>query len=221
MLSKTLLLSALAAFAAAQQNVSTVLTFTHVPNPITDGSAQAITYATNDTTTPVTIILRKGPSGHLNTIATLTEKATNGQFIWTPAKSLPDGSDYALEITQGTQFNYFGPFTVQGQSEEASSSSSAYSNSTSMTTAPSTSTMSGTVSAGTGTTMMRNTTMSMATLHTSNTVSSTSTTQTTTQSGAGLQTSAAASQSGNTASDMKTDSALAMIFGAAAAALFL
>ena len=47
MFSKTLLLSALSALAAAQ---SAVLTFTNVPNPITDGQAQAITYATNDTT---------------------------------------------------------------------------------------------------------------------------------------------------------------------------
>jgi len=46
MFSKTLLLSAFAALAAAQ---STVLTFTNVPNPITDGQAQAITFATNDT----------------------------------------------------------------------------------------------------------------------------------------------------------------------------
>jgi len=46
MLSQTLLVGAFAAFAAAQ---STVLTFTHVPNPVTDGHPQAITYATNDT----------------------------------------------------------------------------------------------------------------------------------------------------------------------------
>jgi len=46
MFSKTIVLSALAAIAAAQ---SSVLTFTNVPNPITDGQAQAITYATNDT----------------------------------------------------------------------------------------------------------------------------------------------------------------------------
>jgi hypothetical protein len=46
MFSKTILVSAFAALAAAQ---SAVLTFTNVPNPITDGQAQAITFATNDT----------------------------------------------------------------------------------------------------------------------------------------------------------------------------
>jgi len=43
---KAIAIASLAALAAAQ---SSVLTFTHVPNPITDGQAQAITYSTNDT----------------------------------------------------------------------------------------------------------------------------------------------------------------------------
>ena len=43
---KSIVVSGLVALAAAQ---STVLTFTHVPNPVTDGQPQAITYSTNDT----------------------------------------------------------------------------------------------------------------------------------------------------------------------------
>jgi hypothetical protein len=66
--------------------------------PVTDGEPQAITYATNDTTTPVEIILRQGPSTNLQTVDVLTRDATGGQFIWTPPKSLPNGADYALEI---------------------------------------------------------------------------------------------------------------------------
>ena len=96
MFSKALLLGAVATLAAAQ---SQVLTFTRVPNPVTDGQPQAITYATNDTTTPVEIILRQGPSSNLKTVSILTKDATGGQFIWTPPKSLPNGADYALEIT--------------------------------------------------------------------------------------------------------------------------
>lgn len=92
---KALLFGALAASAAAQ---SAVLTFTRVPNPITDGEPQAILYATNDTSTPVTIILRKGNPNDLQTVDVLTNDATNGQYIWTPPKSLPNGYDYALEI---------------------------------------------------------------------------------------------------------------------------
>lgn len=56
MLSKTLLVSAFAALAAAQ---SSVLTFTKVPNPVTDGQPQAITYATNDTASVSIAIARR------------------------------------------------------------------------------------------------------------------------------------------------------------------
>ena len=121
MFTKTLLLAAgaLASLVAAQ---SQVLTFTHVPNPVTDGEPQAITYATNDTTHPVTIILRQGQQRNLDTIETLTTTATGGQYIWTPDKTLPNGNDYALEIKQGTQVNYYGPFIVQGASPAAISS---------------------------------------------------------------------------------------------------
>ena len=72
MFTKALLVSALAAYAAAQ---SAVLTFTKVPNPVTDGQPQAITFATNDTASPVTITLRKGPSGNLQTVTVLTCKS--------------------------------------------------------------------------------------------------------------------------------------------------
>lgn len=132
---------------------SAVLTFTRVPNPVTCGEPQAITYSTDDDTTPVSIILRKGPANNLTTIDVLTSKhchvllqgtirtplkalldvANGGQFIWTPRLSLPNGIDYILEIKQNDQVNYFGPLTVQGAvpasvsaygSQEATSSSS-------------------------------------------------------------------------------------------------
>jgi hypothetical protein len=138
MFSKTLVLSALAALATAQ---SAVLSFTNVPNPITDGQAQAITFRTNDTSSvstcdertespvndaltsfqPVTITLRQGLAGDLQDVEVLTSDATNGQFVWTPSTSLPNGNDYALQITQNDQVNYFGPFSVQGASASASS----------------------------------------------------------------------------------------------------
>lgn len=121
MFARTLLLGAFALLAAAQ---SDVLSFTRVPNPVTDGEAQAILYATNDTQSPVTIVLRQGPSGNLQTVQTLTTDATGGQYIWTPPVSLPNGNDYALEIRQAGQNNYFGPFTVQGASPSAVASAS-------------------------------------------------------------------------------------------------
>ena len=53
MFTKTLIASGLAAFATAQ---SMVLSFTSVPNPVTDGQAQAITYMTNDTATVCLVV---------------------------------------------------------------------------------------------------------------------------------------------------------------------
>jgi hypothetical protein len=72
----------------------------------------------------VSIILRQGPSSNLQDVETLTTDATNGQFVWTPSLSLPNGNNYALQIKQGNQVNYFGPFSVQGASSSASMSSS-------------------------------------------------------------------------------------------------
>ena len=73
----------------------------------------------------MTIILRQGPSGNLQDVETLTTDARNGQFIWTPSTSLPNGNNYALQIKQGNEINYFGPFVVQGASSSASASVSA------------------------------------------------------------------------------------------------
>jgi hypothetical protein len=73
----------------------------------------------------VSIILRQGPSGNLQDVETLTSDARDGQFIWTPSTSLPNGNNYALQIKQGSEVNYFGPFVVQGASSSASSSASA------------------------------------------------------------------------------------------------
>lgn len=125
MFARTLLLSACAAaLAAAQSGASNVLTFTRVPNPITDGLPQVILYATNDTSSPVTITLKNGPKTNLQTVETLTTDATDGQFIWHPPRSLPNGNDYALEIRQAGQVNYYGPFTVQGADPAAVASAS-------------------------------------------------------------------------------------------------
>jgi hypothetical protein len=72
----------------------------------------------------VTILLRQGLSGNLQDVETLTTDAKNGQFVWTPSTSLPNGNNYALQIKQGSEFNYFGPFSVQGASSSASASTS-------------------------------------------------------------------------------------------------
>ncbi|KAL1583555.1 hypothetical protein WHR41_07652 [Cladosporium halotolerans] len=227
MFSKALLLGAIAALATAQ---STVLTFTNVPNPITDGQPQAITYATNDTTTPVTIILRQGLRTDLQDVETLTTEATGGQFIWTPPNSLPNGNDYALQIKQGNEINYYGPFTVQGQTTTSSARSSASASASgspivsanSTTSAMMTPMGTGASASGTGSPISRNTTMSSATLTASTTSSNSRATASSTDD-AGFQgtgTSSAGSEPTGAASSMQIGSSLAL-FGAIAAGIFM
>ncbi|KAK1075814.1 hypothetical protein LTR12_001426 [Friedmanniomyces endolithicus] len=194
MLSKLLLASAFAAIAAAQ---SKVLNFTAVPAPFTDGQAYALTYATNDTNSPVTIVLLQGPSATgLQPVATLNSDIHGGQYVWTPPTTLPAGNDYALQISQGNQVNYYGPFQVLAATAPASSSSSSAATSSSATTtaaatplgpvvvSPSVASTNGsvsatlpatfvgtTMSAGTGIAMPRNTTMALATLSSSSSAS--------------------------------------------------
>ncbi|KAF1808940.1 hypothetical protein P152DRAFT_176787 [Eremomyces bilateralis CBS 781.70] len=95
-----------------------------------------ITY-TAPSSAPVTIVLRKGNPGALDTISTLTTSSTGGSFTWTPASDLAPGSDYALEISQGGGApNYSAQFGITGGTG-SSSKSSATSESTSATSAPS------------------------------------------------------------------------------------
>ncbi|KJX95930.1 extracellular matrix protein [Zymoseptoria brevis] len=225
MFSKTILLSAFAAMAYAQA-VSEVLYFTRVINPVTAGMQTAITYATNDTTSPVTILLKKGPSGDLKTVSTLTDSATNGQFIWTPSTSLENGVNYALEITQGTQLNYFGPFQIQGATGEGSSSSSSSSsmdmNPPSYGSHNATTTASGYPSMITSnSTMPSNTTMSHGNSTTTSSARRPSSTADNTnsaiyQGGSATTTGKGAAQTG--AATM-IGSSIALVFGAAAAVL--
>ncbi|KAI7164055.1 hypothetical protein D0869_08270 [Hortaea werneckii] len=235
MFAKAIVLAGLSALAAAQ---STTLTFTDVPQTVTDGQEQTIRYTTDDNSTAVTILLRKGPSENLQTVSTLTTSATGGEYLWTPSICLENGDDYALEIQQGSENNYFGPFTVQGRdaSCEDSASASPSANATaSMTmgmngtathmpvpigTAPAVGGSNGTMMA-TGTSVPRNTTMSMATLTpTTSSTGSPSSNSASATSGSSTSSGSEASAT-NAANEVQMSSAFALFLGAAAAAFYL
>ncbi|KAF2397599.1 hypothetical protein EJ06DRAFT_584517 [Trichodelitschia bisporula] len=98
----------LAASAMAQ------LMFTSVPTSVQAGQQYTIQWSGGDATQPVTILLRKGESGNLGTVGTLTSTGTGGSFTWTVDSTITDGTDYAFEIKQGTSNNYSGLFAVSG-----------------------------------------------------------------------------------------------------------
>ncbi|KAL9536041.1 hypothetical protein SMMN14_01432 [Sphaerulina musiva] len=237
---KSILVGALAALAAAQ---SSVISFTNsLPSPAEVGKPFTLTYTTTGSG-PVSIILRKGNPNDLQTVATLTSDATGGSYQWTPATDLASGTDYALQIQQGSEINYLGPFPLTGGSASGGGSSSSSSMSTPMappsygpmttmtsstemtsmmmtSTAASNSTSSFTTTAmmpvGTGNaTMTRNATMSMATLTKSAGPHATN------GGGAGYQGTStgpnAAQSTGGASTLMVGGSAIAIVFGAVAA----
>jgi len=139
------------------------ISFTQVPVSVTAGVTTTLKWSGADASSPVTITLKKGESHHLETVAVLTDSATGGSYNWTPSKSLPNADNYALFISQGTETNYSGEFSLAGGSTAPLV--------TSLTTSVSVSTVAANATTvylasttGTGITIPRNTTFSSQTL---------------------------------------------------------
>ncbi|OJJ46116.1 hypothetical protein ASPZODRAFT_67032 [Penicilliopsis zonata CBS 506.65] len=97
------------ASAVAQSNIA----FTAWPSSITAGQPVTLTW-NGATDAPVTITLRKGPSGDLKDVQVLTNTAQGGTYTFTPAASLVNGDDYAFQIEQEGTVNYSGLIALQG-----------------------------------------------------------------------------------------------------------
>ncbi|PGH12721.1 hypothetical protein AJ79_04081 [Helicocarpus griseus UAMH5409] len=111
---KSVLASALFVAAAVAD-----ISFTSFPQDVEVGKPVTITWA-SDSDDPVTITLRKGPSDNLKDVETLTTSGKDGSFTWTPTSSLQNGKDYALQISQGDDFNYGTQFSIAGGSGKGS-----------------------------------------------------------------------------------------------------
>ncbi|OCK96973.1 uncharacterized protein K441DRAFT_26440 [Cenococcum geophilum 1.58] len=234
--SALLAVSALASAALAQ---SDTLSFTNVPTSVTVGNSYPIEWKTSDTTSPITILLRKGPSGNLLTISTLTSTATGTAYTWIPDKSLVDGSDYALQITQGTQINYSGQISLSGGSLSAVSSSASASASSSVSASSSASaasvsnsilsttaitgnsTASVTPSVSAASTGKGNSTISTATLSATKITSAITSAASTGAGASGTQTAAQGAPTPSGAAGQLGSSPMALIFGAVAAMAYL
>lgn len=111
----------------------------------------------------VTLVLRNGASNNLNKGVTIASGIANdGSYTWTPAATLPRGSDYSIEIVDDadpTETNYSPYFVLNSsntvQSTAATSSSSASSTSgTSSASSSSGTTSTKTNTSGSSSTMM-------------------------------------------------------------------
>ncbi|KAI9756154.1 MAG: hypothetical protein M4579_003967 [Chaenotheca gracillima] len=111
-------LSALASVAVAQQKIH----ITAGPNgSLQAGSSVEIAWAGGDGQ-PVSLLLKNGPSTALKTVDTIASNLDTNTYTWSIDSSLPDGS-YSLEIDQGSNTNYYGPFTIGGSSATSASAS--------------------------------------------------------------------------------------------------
>jgi hypothetical protein len=215
---KTVASVALFAAAALAQGVA----FTSTPSGVQVGQSYTITWTGGDPNQPVTLVLRSGSPGNLDTTTTITADAKGGSYTWTPGTTIPDGAAYALQITQGTDTNYSGQFTIQGgtaavasvsqasiiSSQVASASSAASSQAASASAAASS------ASASQASVLASQTGSSSSSA--SSTKSTASSTKSTTSTSASSSPTAATSNSGNAIAP-NYQSPLALIFGAVAA----
>jgi len=112
------LISLVAALAAVAQAVQ----LTNSNFDVEAGKPFTITYNGNNGQ-PVTILLKSGLAGDLNTVDTLTTTSTGGSFTWTPPPTLPEDT-YAFEIiADGQPPNYSPQFPIDTNVQRASTSS--------------------------------------------------------------------------------------------------
>lgn len=187
------------------------------PRTVEAGKTYTVKYSPADDT-PTTFILRQGANEDLKTVSILTTAATNGKFTWSVSKDIPNASDYALQIKQGSVVNYIGPIGLTGSDAVSSAVSSAASSSVASSTssaASSSASASGTITSSAVTTASATVSPStgLNSTITSATLSRTSTPRPTGTSTGGVPESTGAASS-------LASSPFAVLFGAVAAMVY-
>jgi len=122
--------AAAALVAVAQASIA----ITSFPDAVVAGDSYTITYTTDDLSDEVTVQLRNGDANDLQVVYTITESATGGKFTWDVPADLVDGDDYAIQVIDGEDVNYWGPFEITGGSGKTSSISASSTTSTAYST---------------------------------------------------------------------------------------
>lgn len=100
---------------------------------------------------PVTLTLRKGTSGNLEDVETITDKAKDGTFTWTPGSNVKEGETYAFQVTQDGERNYSALLTAAAPANPPAPDATQTATSSGTTNAPMTGTMSMSTGEMTGT----------------------------------------------------------------------
>ncbi|MCJ1408964.1 hypothetical protein MMC19_003041 [Ptychographa xylographoides] len=132
----TILAGAACVVATVAQTVPQIA-FTTLPGAtVQAGVPVQLAWSGGDNTSAVTITLKQGMEDNLQTVALITGDATGNNYTWTPSSSIPSGTNYALQISQGNDdVNYSGMFTFTGGASSTSSTSSMSSTSSSTSVA--------------------------------------------------------------------------------------
>ncbi|KAJ5802068.1 uncharacterized protein N7503_004518 [Penicillium pulvis] len=126
------------------------LSFTSWPADIAAGKPVTLTWTGANTNGPVTLTLRKGTSGNLQDVETITDQAKDGTFTWTPGANIKEGETYAFQVTQDGERNYSALLTAAAPANPQPTETTHTGTSASTTAAPMTGTMTGTMSMPTG-----------------------------------------------------------------------
>ncbi|KAJ6006736.1 hypothetical protein N7451_004680 [Penicillium sp. IBT 35674x] len=128
------------------------LSFTSWPADIAAGKPVTLTWTGGNTNGPVTLTLRKGTSGNLEDVETITDQAKDGTFTWTPGANIKEGETYAFQVTQDGERNYSALLTAAAPANPQPTETTQTGTSASTTAAPMTGTMSMSTGEMTGTT---------------------------------------------------------------------
>lgn len=142
------------------------------------GNQYTLTYTAPDQSAPVTFTLKNGPANNLQTYEVLGT-ATGGTFQWSVSKDLVNNVDWAVQISQGKEVNYMGPFPLTGG---AASSASVASTTISSTVSATVTSVRPTITASTYSNFPKNGTATAHGTGTAGTVKPTLSSSTTTQS---------------------------------------
>lgn len=100
---------------------------------------------------PVTLTLRKGTSGNLEDVETITDQGKDGTFTWTPGSNVKEGETYAFQVTQDGERNYSALLTAAAPANPPAPEATQTATSSGTTNAPMTGTMSMSTGEMTGT----------------------------------------------------------------------
>lgn len=211
--------AALIASALAQSSVVQINNYPQ--GGVVAGKQYTVTYSPADNVA-TTFILRKGSSGNLGTVGTLTSSATGGSFTWNVATDLVDGDDYALEIRRGDEFNYSAQFGLaEGSGQSSSAASSTSSTSSSESSASSSAGSSTTESSSGYATITSQSSLITSQSSVSGSIKPTSNHNGTVSTSKPTGTSQASIPESTGAAAILASSPLALVFGAVAAMMFL